>query len=334
MVTIKDVSNYCGVSIATISRVVNSPEVVAPKTRTRVEEAIAKLGFYPNRAARGLTGARSGLVGIVINNFGTEYYAKLMEGVDAALDEVGIKGIAITSAMTASGEISGVHTLTSLGCDSVILHSDQLTDEQLDLMMVDYPHMVIMGRKVAGFPQRCVYMDDEKAARAVAAFLFDRGHRRVAQIIGHERMHVTVNRRRGFSSYFAEAGFPIADSLIVSADFSEIEGRGTMEQVLRSDPGVTAVFCHNDDMAWGAMAHCKAAGIRIPQDISIVGFDDLPKSALITPPLTSLAQPLHRIGYSTGQLALIAKMRRVAGDDFGHELPFQIMDRGSAATRG
>jgi LacI family transcriptional regulator len=332
LVTIKDVSNYCGVSIATISRVVNSPEVVAPQTRARVEEAIAKLGFYPNRAARGLTGARSGLVGIVINTFGTEYYSKLIEGVDAALEEVGIKGIAITSAMTASGEISGVQTLTSLGCDSVILHSDQLTDEQLDLMMRDYPHMIIMGRKVAGNLRRCVYVDNEKAGHGVAAHLYERGHRRVAQIIGHEGMHVTTSRQRGFSNYFAEAGFPLTDSHIAPANFSEVEGGGALENLLQVDPGLTAVFCHNDEMAWGAMSYCKAAGIRIPQDMSIIGFDDLAKSAMLSPPLTSLAQPLHQIGYSTGQLALIAKMRRVADDDFGHELPFQIVDRGSVAS--
>jgi LacI family transcriptional regulator len=333
LVTIKDVSNYCGVSIATISRVVNSPEVVAPQTRARVEEAITKLGFYPNRAARGLTGARSGLVGIVINTFGTEYYSKLIEGVDAALEEVGIKGIAITSAMTASGEISGVQTLTSLGCDSVILHADQLTDDQLDLMMQDYPHMIVMGRKVAGHLRRCVYLDNARAGRAIAAHMFERGHRRVAQIIGHEGMHVTVGRQRGFSDYFAEAGFPVADSHIVPANFSEVEGGGAMERLLQVDSGLTAVFCHNDEMAWGAMSYCKATGIRIPHDMSIIGFDDLAKSAMISPPLSSLAQPLHLIGYSTGQLALIAKKRQVAGDDFVHDLPFQIIDRGSMAIR-
>ncbi len=304
MVTIRDVSNYCNVSVATVSRVLNNPEKVAADTRERVLDAIKQLDFRPNEMARNLVGGETGLIGVVVNTIGKEYFSRLTAGIDAAVFEAGFRGVTMTNNQTVEMTVRAVHMLASLRCQALVIHCNIISDEELTTLMTRTPSLILLCRKLKGFEDRCIYIDNEAAGRTVAEHLFAKGHRVVAQIGGPQSHIDSVARQQGFADYFAEMGAPVAPGPDFHGDFSEEAGAKGMKAVLEARPDVTAVFCHDDHIAWGAIDHCRANGIHVPDDISIVGFNDLERSRYMTPRLTTLRQPLWQFGYAAGKLAI------------------------------
>ena len=303
MVTMADVARRAGVSTATVSRVLNKPIQVDSRTQEIVRTVISELQYRPNATAQGLASRSSKTIGVVINNFGSAYYGRMVDGVEHGLQSVGYKTIAESSRESLDGEYAAFNSLLERQCEAVIVHSDSMSDEEVALLFERNPKAVLLNRLVVDVRERCVYLDNVKGAELAARHLLDRGHRKFAMIEGPGRHYQVRERRLGFKNVLREAGVEIHPKLIASGEFTYESGMAVMSQLVGSGERFTSVFCHSDEIAFGALNYCLEKGIRVPDEISIIGFDDLRMSSQIWPKLTTISQPLRDIGVAAGLLA-------------------------------
>ena len=303
MVTLVDVARQAGVSTATVSRVVNSPGVVDKTTRESVQQVINELGYRPNVVARGLVSQKSKTIGVVINQFSSSYYGRMLDGVESALTNVGYKAIAESSRETAAGELGAITSLLDRQCDGIVLHSDKLDDEALAELLNTHPQIVLMNRPLDGFEERCVYVDNVRGGELAASTLCAAGHEVIALVDGPANFFECVHRREGFRAELERRGLKFDDALLFHGDFTVRSGRAAMEKILESEIKPSAIFFLNDQMAAGALDFCIAHKISIPDEFSIIGFDDEVIAEFLHPKLTTIRQPLFEIGAAAGALA-------------------------------
>ena len=298
-----DVSIAAGVSTATVSRVINHPEIVDTRTRDKVQAAITALNYRRNEVARGLASQSSRTIGVVVNTFASTYFGRMMEGVSVALREQGFHTIVESSNLNVDGERRSIDSLVSRQVDALIIYSYRLSDKEVGELMSSLPTMVLIDRQVSGFEERCVSLDNEQAGATVARYLLERGHEKIAMIEGHDFIDGTALRSKGFTDTLLEAEHPVADDCIVKSDFSFNGGYQAMQALIKSEQKFTAVFAHNDQMAAGAIDACREMGISVPHDVSIVGFDDLDVAYYTSPKLTTVRLPLEMMGRCAAVLA-------------------------------
>lgn len=321
MSKISDVSRMAGVSPATVSRVFNKPELVEPTTRARVQAAIAELDYRPNQLARGLASHSSRTIGVVVNLFGSAFYGKMLDGIENSLRDLGFHTIAESSRETAEGEIEALDSLLARQCEAVVLHSDRLSDADLAEVLSRHPSVVLMNRHVEPFTARCVWVDHANGAAQAANHLLEAGHRDIAVVSGPPDFHEVRARRRGFAEALAAGGVDPDAILVEHGDFLEDSGAAAMDRILDSGRAVSAVFFHNDEMAAGALDVCARRGVRVPQDISFVGFDDFGLAHHLTPKLTTVHLPLYEIGHAAGTLAHMLATRAGPAKALSHFEP-------------
>jgi LacI family transcriptional regulator len=303
MVTMAEVSRRAGVSTATVSRVLNKPDVVDKKTLQLVRAAIRDLDYRPNAVARGLASRSSKTIGVVINRFSSSYYGRMLQGAEDTLTGLKFKTIVESSNESAEGELSAVASLLGRQCEGIVLHSDMLSDAQLRDLLVKQPKIVLMNRLLEGFEDRCVYLDNVRGGSVAADYLFDKGHREIAVVTGPETFFESEDRLKGFTAQLTRRGVTLNPAYIIKGDFRARSGRAAMEVIRTKGQSVTAVFCMNDEMAAGAIDFCLEHGISVPKTISILGFDDHEMSRFLHPKLTTVRQPLAEIGSAAGSLA-------------------------------
>lgn len=303
MVTILDVSRYAGVSTATVSRVINKPEVVDAKTRDLVADAIAHLRYRPNQVARGLASRSSRTIGVVVNNFAATYYGRMLDGVERSLRPLGYKTIAESSHEASEGEREAWLSLLDRQCEAVVIHSDNLADDELAVLLDRHPTCVLMNRCLASHPERSIYVDNVHGGALAAQAFIANGHRRMAMLCGPVSFYEANDRARGFEEELERSGLALAPELTIRSNFREHGGREAMSRLLDTGRHFTALFCHNDEMAAGALETCRRRGISVPSDMSIIGFDDVDVARHMTPKLTTIRQPLCEIGEAAGRTA-------------------------------
>ena len=328
MATIVDVSRKAGVSTATVSRVLNHPDMVDEKTRDLVRLASEALGYRPNRIARDLARRSSQTVGVVVNNFSSPYYGVMLDGVDEALVASGWTVIAEASRETADGELRAIQSLMDRQCDTIVVHSDSLDDEALTALFGKNDKLVLMNRLLESFSDRCVHLDNALGGWTAADHLIERGHKNIATITGPETFHEVRGRLKGFQDALKAAGLPLPAHRVIEADFSSAGGKRAVSDLLKRDGSVTAVFSHNDEMALGVIEAARELGLSVPDDLSIIGFDDIAMSALAWPALTTIRQPLHAIGAACGELAF-AMSRQADTTDLQRVFNAQLIERGT-----
>ena len=298
-----DVSIAAGVSTATVSRVINHPEIVDTRTRDKVQAAIAALNYRRNEVARGLASQSSRTIGVVVNTFASTYFGRMIEGVSVALRELGFHAIVESSNLNVDGERRSIDSLISRQVDALIIYSYRLSDRDVGELMNSIPTMVLIDRQVSGFEGRCVSLDNKRGGATVARYLLDQGHEKIAMIEGHNFIGATELRSGGFTELLKEAGHPVAADNIVKSDFSFDGGRHAMKTLFESGQKFTAVYAQNDQMAAGAIDACREVGWKVPDDISIVGFDDLDVAYYASPKLTTVCCPLEKMGRCAAVLA-------------------------------
>lgn len=301
MATINDVSKLAKVSLATVSRVVNQPDIVNPKTRERVLEAIRELNYRPNIIARSLLAKRTFAVGVIVNNF-TSYYGAMLQGVERELRQQGLTTIVCSSAETAEGERQAINFLRERQCDAAIYHLEFMSDDEIVSQCHRTESYVLMNRHISVLGKNCVYLDNVRGGAAAARYLFGRGHRRIATITGPSSYPESRDRLTGFRDELARLGAPLAGSLIFEGTFTRESGYRLASQVFDRLGEVTAVFCQNDEMALGIMEAARQLEVAIPDHISVLGYDDQEFAEYITPKLTTVRQPLFEIGRAAGAL--------------------------------
>ena len=295
--TIHDVAREAGASIATVSRALNGG-VVSAATRERIEAAVAQLGYRRNDVARGLVTGRSGLVGVVLPDLIGPLYAHMARGIEDVLDEYGMHAMVVTDHLEPDAERNAIELLRARQVDGLVLIGSRLQPGELREAAGNVPivHVQRDGPD-DGAPQ--VRLDDAAGVRAAVDHLVGIGHRRIAHLAGTRRDG--RERREAFVAAMEAAGLPPGP--MVDGGFTEEGGEAAAETLL-ADPSITAVFCASDRMAVGLLHAAHRRGIVVPDDLSVVGFDDLTWARYLWPPLTTVRQPGREMGRAAARRVL------------------------------
>lgn len=302
--TIKSVALEAGVSTATVSRVLTGVDVVGEDLRTRVLKTIRKLDYHPNRMARSLRGGNRKMVGVIIPDLQNPFLTGVVQGVEQVLYEAGYTLVLGHSAGIPEREQGHITGLRGEGAAGLILIPDNGQGANYaSLEAWDIP-VVAVDRIPKGLKVDLVSTDHRDGARQAVNHLISHDHRDIALINGPHGFSVTQERLAGYRDALAEANIPLRESLIVHSDFHQAGGEAAMKQLLDMPKPPRAVLVANNLMTLGALAAIHARAIKIPEEIAIVGFDDMPWASSLRPPLTAVAQPIEELGHVAAQMLL------------------------------
>lgn len=292
--------------MATVSRVLNNTVPVAEETRMRVIEAVEALNYKPNAFARGLVTNRSGGVGVVINEISSPFYSGIVRGIEEVVEPKGLHLLVSSGHAQAALEGRAVESLKQRRSDALILQLEAVPDDDLVRWAEQETPVIVVGRSVPELEGRCVYLDNVAGGYLATRHLIEHGHRRIAHLAGWLAIKDARDRLEGYRRALTDAGLPCDEALIVPGDFTEAGGqRGARELLARGLP-FTALVAGNDQMAAGALHTLRAHGLRVPQDVSLIGYDDVLFARYLFPALTTIRQPLAEMGQAAARLALAA----------------------------
>lgn len=327
-VTIFDVADEAGVSYSTVSRVINNKDHVSPEKRERVLRAMAQLGYVANEQARSLAGGASRVVGLLVDSLNSSYMDEVIRGIDDALDAENYDLMLYTTHRRKTKESAYVTKLTRKLADGLLLILPRNAGAYLDtLWQRRFPHVLIdylsdgqnvPSITVTNFRGACDAMD----------YLLSLGHRRIGFITGNMEFGCARERLEGYQATLKKHGIPIDPQLVCEGDFLQPQGYHCARRLLSLPQPPTALFVSNDMMAFGAMEAAREQGLRLPEDLSIVGFDDIPQAAHVHPALTTVRQPLEEMGRSAANL-LLKYIAEPAAEVERIELPTALIIRES-----
>jgi DNA-binding LacI/PurR family transcriptional regulator len=329
--TLEEVAARAGVGRGTASRVINGGEKVSARAREAVEQAIAELGYVPNAAARALVTRRTDAVALVIAEseervFTEPFFAGIVRGIGSALADAGQQLVLLLAQASQRSETLDDY-LTRQHVVGVLLLSLHDDDTLPDRIRAHGLPVVVGGRQpgaTAGF----VDVDNVQGAHLAVEHLAGLGRRHVATIAGPADMVAGSSRYEGYVEGLAAVGLPLDERLVVHGDFGQASGAEAMRTLLARG-AVDAVFCANDLMAVGALSALREAGVKVPDEVAVVGFDDAPIAETTLPPLTTVHQSPEQMGREMVAL-LLASTRAPAADLPGRMLPTHLVVRGSA----
>ncbi len=303
-VTIADVAREAGVSVQTVSRVLNGKGEVSSRTRERVRATIAQLGYRPNSVARSLVTRRTTTLGLVVPDIANPFFPEVARGVEDVAHAAGYHVFLCNTNEQVEREEQALISLIEKRVDGIILCSARLPEEQLAPLLPEFPAAVLINRRLSHLSIDTVLVEDEAAVSHLVYLLRQRGYRRFAFLAGPPASYSAQARRRGFLRALTEAGeeAQLVDLLDCAPS---IQGglEATQSLLRRSDPP-EAIVCYNDLIALGALAACQAAGLSVPSDIAVTGFDDIPIARLVSPPLTTIRVPKRTLGELATQMLL------------------------------
>ncbi len=331
-VTILDIARQAGVSPSTVSRILNDTTPVAPKKKAAVLEAIQRLNYRPNSTARGLVLGRTGAIGILTQNIGGgPFYGPMLSGIEQQLQGTDFYPVFASGRWEAGSEYRAIDHLTERRIEGLIVLGGTLPDSYLQELSQTMP-LIVMVRSVAGLKNRCLVIDSVEGARVAVSYLIEMGHTQIAHIAGQSSQGDAVDRREGYIQTLREAGLPINPALIMEGDYTEYAGMLATEKLVanRTRHPFTAIFAANDQTAVGARLALYNLGISVPEEVSLVGFDDQLGSEFMAPPLTTIRQPSYDMGRAAGQaiMDLIADKEPHLPD-----IDIELVERKSVARR-
>jgi LacI family transcriptional regulator len=297
--TIKDVARLAGVGLGTASRAISGHGSVAPATRQRVEQAVQALAFEPQRGPRRRLAKSMDPIGVYVPSFTGNFYAPLMESVQAELRAVG--GQLIAACGGGAGDerqqaLQGIDFLARRPCVGVVVAAPALTDADVVALQRRFAHLVFVNRNATGDARQCFAIDHELGGRLAARALLDRGHTRIACIAGRDDAQDNTDRMGGFHAELAEHGLRVPAELRANGNFTFAGGHAATRELLQRAPGgFSALFCANDAMAVAAIARLARANLRVPDDVSVLGFDDSDLATYTSPQLTTVRIPVEHM---------------------------------------
>lgn len=329
MATIRQVSKQADVSVATVSRVLNGTQWVAPDTRARVTAAMAALNYQPNSSARALATSRTEIIGLVLGDLGGPFFGDVMNQVEQEARRHD-KHLLITSGGSSSElEMDAIDFLLRRQVDALILHVDYLTDaELLALCQRTQTPIVLLNRFISGLADRCIYIDNQLGGRLATEHLLQSGHRDIACVTGPLYKSDSRARLAGYQQALTAAGVPYNDRRVIESDYTEPGGSTAMQALLDRGPHPSAVVCGNDLMAFGVIRVLKDRHLRTPEDVAVVGYDDIVMSSYFEPNLTTVHIPVGEMGTQATRLAVaLADKTRISAQE---ELALRLIVRDSA----
>jgi LacI family transcriptional regulator len=331
--TIFDVAREAGVSYATVSRVLNNRDHVRPETRESVMNAVARLGFVANPQARSLAGGPSQVIGLLLHGLSTSYMGEIVRGIDAELEAADYDLMLYTTHRRKLKESAYVGAITRGMAAGLLLILPRNAAAYLDSLRArHFPYMLI-DHQGNGDYEHSVGATNWQGGYDATRYLIDLGHRRIGLVTGTLEMGCAVDRLEGYRQALADHGLPADPALIYTGDFLQPSGFAAGRALLALPDRPTAIVSSNDEMAFGVMEAARDRGLTIPEDLSIIGFDDIPQAGLVYPPLTTIRQPREQMGRVATRmlLTMIAdphlEIKRVA-------LPTELVVRQSCRSLG
>ncbi len=328
--TLESVAERAGVSPSTVSRILNGTAVVSDDKREAVDRAIADLGFVPNPVARGLAGGRTLSIGVLTQAIDSPFYGAELRGIEDECDKGGYNALYVSGHWNAAEEARCIDVLRSRRVDGIIVLTGRLSDQALRVYAKAQP-VVVTGRMLKAAGLFSLNFDSVAGARLAIEHLLALGHKRIACITGDQAHPDAVERLLGYRQALERAGIAYDPGLVAPGQFNEESGRLAIEHLLDSRRRFTAVFACNDQMAFGAALALYRRGLRVPDDLSLVGFDDLGSASFAIPPLTTVHQP----GYELGRIAAQAMLQLLAGakPDVSVPEPYLVVRESSGHPR-
>ena len=330
-VTIVEVAAQAGVSFGTVSRVINNDVHVKKETRERVLETMQRLGFVANRQARSLAGGKSNSIGVLVPDLGTGYIGEIIRGIDAELSLTGLDLILYTTHRTASKEANYVTNFATGMVDGLLLVLPRSPADFIgNLTQRKFP-FILIDHQGAGRDCPAVGATNWQGGYNATEYLISLGHRRIGFITGSMDLGCAVDRLAGYRSALRTDHISEAPELVYEGNFFQPDGYAGASALLDLPEPPTAIFASNDVMAMGVMDAVRNRGLRIPEDVSIIGFDDIPQASLVHPALTTVSQPLEKMGSVATQM-LLDLLNHPEKEADRIELPTQLIVRESCTS--
>ena len=332
MANIKDVARLAGVGLGTASRVVSGKGSVSPATLERVKKAIEQLDFRPSHAARSLLSGSSRMIGVYIPMLKGTFYAPILQAIDTALRASGLHmvvafGVGAGDARRQAAD--GIDFLFERGCDGLMAITNNLTDEDIAAMGPKQSRLVIINHHFDAIAEQCFSADHEQGGILAARALLDHRHRKIAVIGGPAIAPDNVSRMSGFMGEMMRSGIDVSKLWVAESNFGPDGGWNSAAELVASGYKFTAVFCANDEMAIGALSYFHEIGLSVPNDVSVVGYDDNPSGAFTAPRLTSVRVPWESVTLN-GLNALLNRCYNTS-HPVSREFPISLTRRSSLA---
>jgi LacI family transcriptional regulator len=326
-ITIQDVAREAGVSVSTVSRVLNDKVDVSPETYERVKEVIGELGYASNLAARSMRTQQTNVIGLIMPDVAQSYPLCVMRGVNRAIAELDYDLLVYTGGdarkhYTADRERHYVALLNNSIADGVIVVTPAAT------------HFATPGPVIAVDPHNecpeypSISSTNREGAISAVSYLLSLGHRRIGFIGGRMELQSAIHRKDGYEETLRQAGIELAPELIAQGDFTVETGRACALGLLRLPNPPTAIFAANDQSALGVYQAAKSLGLSIPDDLSVIGFDDIPEAAAASPGLTTIDQSVEQMGYLAAHL-LVKLIEQEPLENEVYKIPTRLVIRGS-----
>jgi LacI family transcriptional regulator len=328
VVTSRHVAQVAGVSQSTVSRVLQGSSRVSPDTRERVLAAMKQAGYRPHAAARAMRTRRAGTIGVVVADITNPFYPELLEAVSRELDHAGQRMILWNS--TGPSEAGALEAIREGSVDGLVFTTVTEESKPLEEALSQDEPVVLLHRGLDSRTCDEVVSDNISGARSVARYLTGAGHRRIGYLQGPSLPSTSVQRERGFREALADLGMPLDEQLVVRADFTHDTAHAAMRDLLQRDDPPTAVFCANDLTAFGAIDGALSLGRRVPEDVWVVGYDDIAMAGWDVFDLTTVRQPIATMARAAVRL-LIERIDNPRLPPRRTEFPTELVVRGSTA---
>jgi LacI family transcriptional regulator len=326
--TIKEVARKAGVSIATVSRVLNNVGAVDERTRALVSKAVLDLRYVPNSLGRGLSRQKTEAIGLLLPDLFGEFFSEVIRGADQTA-QLHRYHLMVSSSHNSRAEIEAAIRMMRGRVDGLLIMSPHIDERTLRENLPQHLPVVLINARVNGDDYDTYNIDNFTGSVAMVEHLLAHGHNRIALIKGVEDNFDALERHRGYRHALAAGGVEQRPEYEIDGDFTEASGYDAVRQILLLDPRPTAIFACNDTAAIGAMSALRGAGLRVPDDIAVAGFDDIPISSFLRPSLTTVHVGINRVGVLAVETLLCALADRNAHQKEHRMIPTTLALRGS-----
>ncbi|MEA1065479.1 HTH-type transcriptional regulator GalS [Erwinia sp. HR93] len=311
MMTIRDVARVAGVSVATVSRVLNHSPLVSAETREAVMRAVTQLDYHPNANAQALATQVSDTIGVVVMDVSDPFFGALVKAVDGVARRHHKYVLIGNSYHDAAEERHAIEVFIRQRCSALIVHAKSLSDAELSDYLRQVPGMIVINRIVPGFEHRSVGLDNVSGAALATRTLLTSGHRRIGYLASDHGIEDDTQRCTGWRQAMAGAGIEAPENWSAAGSPDMQGGEAAMVELLGRNLHLDAVFAYNDSMAVGALTALKDNGIAVPAHFSVIGFDDMPGARYADPQLTTVRYPITSMGTLAAELALAGAAGRL-----------------------
>jgi LacI family transcriptional regulator len=306
-ITIMDIAEKANVSPSTVSRVLRGSAEVAEAKREAVIQAVEELQYRPNIFAQSLASGQSMTIGVLTQNFGSPFYDGILQGILLGLEKSDYWPLFADGRWQPNVELNALHLLLDRRVDGLIILGGQLPEEKLQAVARQTP-LIVVGRSVAALPENSLYLDNYAGGYHATRYLIEMGHRDIVHITAPYVNPVAINdieqRYQGYQQAILDAGWQLDPRLVVEGNLQQQSGVLAVEMLMARGRPFSAIFAANDQMAFGARLALYRRGIRVPDDVSLVGFDDEAFAPYMVPPLTTMRQPAVDMGRTAASAIL------------------------------